>query len=81
MAALDTPALSEVWVQAEAAFWPLGWFRRRTVAAAIAPTAGGRVSQALVADLPKLAEMRRLEPEIDGLTTLQGRGDIPWERP
>lgn len=78
LAAMDTPALLADWKRAEATFWPIGWFRRRKIAKQLAGAIAPQAEPAIAADLPRLAEMRRLEGEVDALGHLKSADGMPW---
>ncbi|BBK41748.1 hypothetical protein STVA_17680 [Allostella vacuolata] len=74
---LDTPALLADWRKAEESWWPMRAVQQRRVVAALAPALDGAPAGETGPDLERLARMRRLEGDIDGLDHLRAACP-PW---
>lgn len=78
LSALDTPGLLAEWKRAEQTYWPLGWLRRRAIARRLTTAVESNSVPVVADDLARLADMRRLEREINALGHLRDVPGVPW---
>jgi very-short-patch-repair endonuclease len=77
-AVLDVPQLRRDWAAAEVSVWPLRPLRRKAVAKALATAAGGGGEPEVAADLDRLASLRDLARELDGLAPVVAEAGGLW---
>jgi very-short-patch-repair endonuclease len=76
---LDLSRLRASWRDAAASWWPMSYFRRRPVRAALIGVSLGERPFDVASDLDRLTELQSLESDMEQLSHLAARTEGLWE--
>lgn len=70
--------LSEEWNKAEQSFWPMGWFKKRSIYGRLSVHIQNKSKPDVAIDLPKIKELQLLASNIDDLSGLSHKTATLW---